>query len=140
MINSAPQLSPAPVTMSLRTAGNPTQSYMAFYMYGVMLMAAQVGMIMGFALSIHGDFRAGFFRRQTLMPLVAKALLYLALSLMSVALVVFFLASFGKLTFRSGLGDMILICAAFLFAVEGLAGLAGIYFKTKLALVPSTTF
>lgn len=42
--------------------------------------------------------------------------------------------------YRGGFGEMILICAAFLFAVEGLAGLAGIYFKTKLALVQAMVF
>ncbi|MBQ6296551.1 MAG: ABC transporter permease [Selenomonadaceae bacterium] len=138
--NSTPEISPAPVTLSLRLPANPTQSYLAFYMYGVMLMAAQIGMIMGFSMSIHEDFRAGFFRQGILLALVSKIIFYLALSLLSVALGIFFLTTFGNLPFRGDFGNMILICAAFLFAVEGLAGLAGIYFKTKLALVQAMVF
>ena len=141
MANSTPQISPAPVTLSLRLPANSTQSYLAFYMYGVMLMAAQIGMIMGFSMSIYEDFRAGFFKQhEVLFALVSKIIFYLALSLSSVALGIFFLATFGNLPFRGDFGEMILICAAFLFAVEGLAGLAGIYFKTKLALVQAMVF
>lgn len=115
ILNGTPQISPAPVTLSLRLPDAPTQ--------------------------IYEDARAGFFKtNEILLALVSKMIFYLALSLSSVALGIFFLATFGNLPFRGEFGYMLLICAAFLFAVEGLAGLAGIYFKTKLALVPAMVF
>ena len=76
MANSTPEISFAPVTLSLRLPANPTQSYLAFYMYGVMLMAAQIGMIMVFSMSIHEDFRAGFFRQGLLIALVQTMVFY----------------------------------------------------------------
>ena len=54
-IHSTPQLSPMPVSMSLRTFGNPTQSYLEFYIFGVLLMAAQIGVMFNFSMSIFRD-------------------------------------------------------------------------------------
>lgn len=44
MSNGTPQLKPSAISVSVRTYGNPTQSYPEFYVYDVMLMATQIGM------------------------------------------------------------------------------------------------
>ena len=77
--NGTPQLSSTPITMSLRTFGNPTQSYLEFYIYGVMLMAAQLGICVAFSLSLHNDLK-----NHSKFSLPIKEVFYLCLSLLSV--------------------------------------------------------
>lgn len=81
MIHNTSWLSLAGVRLDLRYTANPVQSYLSFYVYGVMLIAAQIGIMMGYALS-----------------------------------------------------------AVFLLAVENLAGLIALYFRTRLALVQCLVF
>lgn len=136
-----PEISPAGVALSVRTYGNATQSYLAFYMYGVMLMAAQIGMIMGFSMSVYEDVRQNFFARQGVgKVLVAKVLLYFVLSVLSVGTALFILISLFNMPMQGALGKIFCLVGAFLLAVEGLAGLAALYFKTLLALVQAMVF
>ena len=136
-----PTVSPAAVAMSMRTYGNATQSYLSFYMYGVMLMAAQIGMIMGFAMSVYEDLRQDFFYQNGIGKVLgAKILLYWFLSLLSVCMAIFILIALFDMPLRGAISKIILLAAAFLLAVEGLGGIAALYFKTRLALVQAMVF
>lgn len=139
--NNVPQISPSAVSMSVRAYGNPTQSYSEFYVYGVMLMATQIGMIMGFSMSVYEDYHQGYFVQKGVgLTLFSKAVFYIIMSFSSVAIGMFLLASIFKLPFRGDIFTTLILCLSFLFLVEGLSGLAALYFKTKLALVQCMVF
>ena len=139
--NGTPQLAAPPINLSLRTCGNPTQSYLEFYIYGIMLVAAQIGMIMGFSMSVYEDFHNGFFKnRGVLITLASKEIFYLFMSFVSIVIGMFLLSSIFKLPFRGDLAQILILCTAFLFLVENLAGFAALFFKTKLALVQCMVF
>lgn len=139
--NNVPQISPSAVSMSVRAYGNPTQSYSEFYVYGVMLVATQIGMIMGFSMSVYEDYHQGYFAQKGVgLTLFSKAVFYLIMSFSSVVIGIFLLASIYKLPFRGDISDTLILCLSFLFLVESLSGLAALYFKTKLALVQCMVF
>ena len=54
-IHGATYIPPAPIQMSLRISDNPTNSYALFYLYGVMLTAAQLGIMLAIAASVQSD-------------------------------------------------------------------------------------
>lgn len=132
--NSTPTLSPAPVSMSLRMSGNFVQGYLEFYIYGVMLMAAHVGITLAFGISVLAE------KSASARTILAKEILYLALSLISVMVGMVLLAAVFEMPFRGEMWRMLLICAIFLFTAENLAGLLGLFFKTELALVRVVVF
>ena len=139
--NNVSQISPSAVSMSVRTYGNPIQSYSEFYVYGVMLMATQIGMIMGFSMSVYEDYHQGYFAQKGVgLTLFSKVIFYLIMSFSSVIIGMFLLASIFKLPFRDDISDTLILCLSFLFLVESLSGLAALYFKTKLALIQCMVF
>ena len=123
-------------SMSLRTFGNPTQSYLEFYTYGVMLMAAQIGMILAFSMSMFEEKK----RAPSMRSIAAKEILYLMLSVTSVMLAITILSAVFDLPLRADVSRVLTLCAAFLFAVENLAGLAAVLFKTRMALFVAIGF
>ena len=133
--NGTPQLSATPVSMSLRTFGNPTQSYLEFYVYGVMLMAAQLSICVAFSLSLHSDLN-----NHSQFSLPIKEIFYLILSLISVLIAVFFIYKVFDLPFIANPFQIFMLCAAFLFCVENLAGLAALYLKTQTSLIQCVIF
>ena len=141
MSNGTPQLSPSAISVSVRTYGNPTQSYLEFYVYGVMLMATQIGMIMGFSMSMYEDFNGGFFDNGNAEKiLAAKSIFYLFMSFGSIVLGMFFLSALFKLPFKGDLFLTMILCVAFLFVVENLSGIAALYFRTKIGLCQCMVF
>ncbi len=82
---------------------------MEFYIYGVMLMAAHVGITLAFGLSVQAD--AARFSSPRI--LLAKEILYLALSLISLAVGIVLLAAIFALPFRGKMWRILLICAIF---------------------------
>ena len=70
-IHGTPQVQPGAVGLSLRYTANPTQSYLVFYVYGVMLIAAQIGITMSYGLAVQGDSRHGYYRRHGLFRVMA---------------------------------------------------------------------
>lgn len=136
-----PQLKPSAISVSVRTFGNPTQSYLEFYVYGVMLMATQIGMIMGFSMSMYEDFNAGFFDKGNVEKnLAAKSIFYLFMSFGSIVLGMFFLARLFNLPFKGDILTTIILCLAFLFVVENLSGIAALFFRTKIGLCQAMVF
>ncbi len=141
MAHGTPWLSPAGVRLDLRYTANPVQSYLAFYVYGVMLMAAQIGITMAYALSVQDDARQGFYGRQGIVRVMAaKVLFYWGLGFMSVLTGIGVLAGVFHLPFYGSLWQILALCALFLLAVENLAGLLALYFRTRLALVQFLVF
>lgn len=138
IVNATPTLSPAPISMSLRMSGNSLQGYLEFYIYGIMLMAAQVGICFGFGISIQADKKNP--ACSTVKFILAKEILYLALSLFSVIVAITLLAYFFKLPFRAEIWQLLTISAAFLFAMENLAGILGTFIKTETALIQCLIF
>ncbi len=124
------------VSMSLRTFGNPTQSYLEFYTYGVMLMATQIGMILAFSMSIFD----GKKNPPSLKTFAAKEILYLMLSLTAVMIATTILISLFELPLRAEPMKIFVLCAAFLFAVENIAGLAASIFRTRASLIQCMVF
>lgn len=61
IVNETPTLPIAPISLSARINANPTQSYLEFYICGIVLVAAQIGLIMGFSMSVYDDLKNGFF-------------------------------------------------------------------------------
>ena len=132
MAHGTPWLSPAGVRLDLRYTANPVQSYLAFYVYGVMLMAAQIGITMAYALSVQDDARQGFYGRQGIVRVMAaKVLFYWGLGFMSVLTGIGVLAGVFHLPFYGSLWQILALCALFLLAVENLAGLLALYFRTR---------
>ncbi len=141
MMHGTPELPAASVSLGVRNLGNPTQSYLAFYTYGVMLMAAQIGMMMAYALSVQGDARKTYYRKHGFLKVTfAKGMFYWLLSFLSVLLGILLLAMVFRLPFHGSWLQILAICAVFLFAVEGLVGLPALFFRTKLALVQCLVF
>lgn len=141
MIHNTSWLSLAGVRLDLRYTANPVQSYLSFYVYGVMLIAAQIGIMMGYALSVQDDARHGFYRRHGFGRVMAvKVLFYWTLSFISVLIGIVVLAAIFHLPFRGPLWQILSLCAVFLLAVENLAGLIALYFRTRLALVQCLVF
>lgn len=134
--NGTPTLSPAPVSMSLRMSGNYMQGYLEFYIYGITLMAAQVGICFGFALSVHSDDETC----ATVKNILAKEIFYLGLSVLSLTFAVTLLAYVFKLPFRAEIWQLLIIGAAFLFVMENLAGVLATFIKTKTALIQCIIF
>lgn len=135
IVNGTPQLSPSPVNLSLRTYGNPTQSYLEFYIYGVILMAAQFGICVAFSLSLHEDF---YLQRR--FSLAVKEIFYLSLSLASVLIAVFLLSFVFKLPFRGDPLSFIVLFIAFLFCMENVAGFFALLSKSPNFIIQCMIF
>lgn len=141
MRHGTPEVPIASVGLSVRSIGNPTQSYLAFYTYGVMLMAAQIGIMMAYALSVQSDVRKDYYREYGFLRVTfVKGVLYWWLSSIAVFLGILLLVMAFRLPFHGSWLQMLSICAAFLFSVEGLVGLLALYFRTKIALVQCLVF
>ena len=69
-LEKVPYLPAAPVYPSLRIKENPTQSYSFFYLYGVTITAAQIGLMIAFAESLYEDMKKRTFRKISILKLL----------------------------------------------------------------------
>ena len=98
-------------------------------------MATQIGMIMGFSMSMYEDFNGGFFDNGNVEKiLAAKLIFYLFMSFGSIVLGMFFLSALFKLPFKGDLFLTVILCLAFLFVVENLSGIAALFFLTAIGM------
>lgn len=135
------ELPPAPVSVSFRIPENPTGSYAFFYLYGVMLTAAQLGVMLNTALSVWSDVRCGYFLgKDNVKKLLAKELFYGAFSVLSALIGLFWLVWLLDLPFKGSLWDFLPLYAAYAFAAMNLAALLALYFRTEIALVQCLVF
>ena len=123
------------VSMSLRMIGNPTQSYLEFYIYGVMVMASQIGIAVAFGLSLQDDLK------ENIKPkLIIKEIVCLFFSLISIMIGIFILTTLFNLPIRADISKILLLCAAFYFLIENLVGIAALYLKTSTSLIQFMIF
>ena len=95
--NNAALTSLSAVSINVRAYGNPTQSYSEFYIYGVALMATQIGMITGFSMSVYEDYHQGYFAQKGVgLTLFSKVVFYLIMSFSSIVIAIFLLATIFK--------------------------------------------
>ena len=123
------------VSMSLRMIGNPTQSYLEFYIYGVMVMASQIGILIAFRLSLQDDLNVNIKPN-----IITKEAVCLCCSLISIMLGMLILITLFDLPLRADVSQILLLCAVFYFVVENLAGFAALYFKTSTSLIQCMIF
>ncbi len=136
-----PELPPQPVGLSLRFYQNQTMSYAYFYLYGVMLTAAQLGVMLSFALSVKSGICRGTFRKDGVWKtLFVKEIVYILASTISVCIALFCLTSIFKMLFRGELSIFLPLYMVYAFAVANLAGLFALYFRTELAMVQGPVF
>ena len=136
-----PTLPPVPVQLSPRVGDNPTSSYALFYLYGVMVTAAQLGVMLSFAMSIYYDYRSKITLHTSLFKaLIAKEIVYSFLSSLSLMIGISIILGVFNLPFKGNPLHFLAIYTAFTFAVINLAGILGLYFKTKIALLQCLVF
>lgn len=140
IVNNAPYLPPVPVQLSFRLMGNSTNSYALFYLYGIMVTAAQLGVMLSFATSINSNLRKKTFPANPLKTLVAKEIFYLILSPLSVMFGLIIITGVFTMPFKGSIIDFFVIYIAFVFAVMNMAGLVALYFRTYLSLVQCIVF
>ena len=88
-----------------------------------------------------GDSRHGYYGRHGLFRVMAvKIGLYWLCSFLSVLSGIGILIGLFRLPLYGNLGAVLLLCGAFLFAVENMAGLLALYFRTKLTLTQFLVF
>lgn len=130
-----------PVQLTMRMPENPTQSYAYFYLYGVMLTAAQIGLLVSFGISVHSDFRKKvFFQNGIVKTLLAKQLVYIGLSGASVAMGLSIVIGILHMPYKGELPPLVLLCGAFLFAVANMGGLLALYFRTEVGMIQCMVF
>lgn len=130
-----------PVAMSLRIPQNSTQSYGIFYLYGVMITASQLGLMLSFSISLQRDLRNGYMMRRGLAAaFLGKLAVYVPASVFSVLLGLFWMVAVFQMPFRGSVAELIFLDGAFAFAAAGMAGLFAFYFRTELALVQALIF
>lgn len=141
MIAGAPQLPPVPVGLSIRMMQNQTNSYAFFYMYGVMITAAQIGIMLSFALAVYYGLKEGDFKNHGLWKtLAAKEMFYIFCSSISACIGLLCLTGVFHFPFRGSVAEFLALYIAFAFAAANLAGLFALYFRTELALVQGLVF
>ncbi|MBR1759893.1 MAG: ABC transporter permease [Schwartzia sp.] len=136
-----PELPVTPVSVSLRVPENPTGSYAFFYLYGVMLTAAQIGVMLSTALSVWGDARKPLFAENGVWKtLLAKQSFYGAASVLSMLIGLSVLVLVFRMPFKGSLFVFLPLYAAYAFAAMNLATAFALYFRTELALVQCLVF
>lgn len=141
MAAGIPQLPPVPVSLSVRMTQNQTNSYAFFYMYGVMITAAQIGIMLSVALSFYHGLKEGDFKRLGVWKtLLAKEIFYILCSMAAACIGLFCLVGLFQFPFRGSFAAFLLLYGCFALAAANLAGLFALYFRTELALVQALVF
>lgn len=136
-----PQLPPVPIGLSVRMTQNQTNSYAFFYMYGVMITAAQIGIMLSFALSMYYGLKEGDFRAfGPWKALVGKEIFYVLSSMVSASIGLLCLTGLFQFPFRGSILEFWLLYGCFAFATANLAGFFALYFRTELAMVQALVF
>ena len=141
MLLGTPQLAAQAVNISVRVTQNSTQNYGVFYLYGIVLAAAQVGLMLCFGGSVFIDKKTASRKPMYLIRFwLAKELLYVLFSVVTIILGCFVLHSIWQLPMDLHIVQFGILYSCFVFAVLNLAGLAALLCKTELALVQLLVF
>ncbi|WP_288269873.1 ABC transporter permease [uncultured Dialister sp.] len=140
-LDHVPYLPAAPIYVSFRIRENPTSGYGLFYLYGVMITAAQLGLMISFAESLHEDLKAHFFQKGPVMKLLlAKELPLACLSLLATTPSIAIVLGIFHLPFKGSILLFFLLYAAYAGAALFMAALMTLFFKTEIALVQCLVF
>lgn len=131
-VQGVPYIPPVAVQMSIRIGDNPTNSYALFYLYGVMLTAAQLGVMLALATSVFTDKHTAY---HTVKAIAAKEGLYGFASLMAAGLGLFLIVAVWHMPFKGSLVLLLGLYTSFVFVVMNMAVLVALYFKTQIAMV-----
>lgn len=135
------EIKPASLTLSLRAPGNPTGSYGFFYLYGVMLLASQFGILLCVGRSLYGDLeRRALNRAAYLKSLLAKLLSVELWALISIGLGLTVLIGPFGLPFRGELWPAFILVSAFVLSASAMAVLVAAVAKSELAMVQCFIF
>lgn len=135
----------AQLSLSTRTLYNPTGGYTDFFLSPLILHGGQIAMVflLGPSLVLEKRYRGKEMLVYPIRVLLVKLLLYTllgtAVMVLCLTIGIGLIALFG-MPLRGAISQIILLAAAFLLAVEGLGGIAALYFKTRLALVQAMVF
>lgn len=119
------------VALSTRITKNSTNSYAAFYLYGIILAAAQFGLTLSFGGAVLQAKAAG---RLAISDWVALELAYLLLTLIAFILGCICLAFIWQLPLKASLFSLYMLYGAFAWAVMNFAGVIALLCKNELAL------
>lgn len=139
--NGAPYLPPNPLTLSVRVTQNPAQSYAELYLYGIVVTAAQFGLMLGFSGSI-------FVARQAmsggalalLREWLGREAVYILLAVISLSLGFMAINLVWEMPMRLPLLQTFALYGAFVFCVLNLAGLVALSMRSELRLMQALVF
>lgn len=135
------EVAPTALTLSLRAPGNPTGSYGFFYLYGVMLLASQFGILLCAGRSFYGDLNCRAFGNAPLFKfLTAKFLSVELWALISIGLGLTILIGPFGLPFRGEILPALLLVSAFVLSAWAMAVLVASLAKSELAMVQCFIF
>lgn len=126
-----------PVQVSVRVSDNPTNSYALFYLYGVMLTAAQLGVMLAVAMSIHQDKGTVY---DTILAIAAKEVFYGVLAVAAAGLGLFLLVSIWHMPFKGSLLPLFGLYVCFVAVIMNMAVLIARYFNTTIAMIQCLVF
>lgn len=126
-----PNLPTQAITMSTRVTQNSTNSYGAFYLYGIILAAAQFGLTLAFG---GAALQAKVERRLASSDWLSLELSYLLLTLIALLLGCLCIMFIWNLPLKAAFFSLIMLYSAFAWAVMNLAGLVALLCQNELSL------
>lgn len=136
VINGYASLATNPVHLSVRMVQNSTQSYLSFYLYGIVCTAAQFSLMLVFGSSIFAA-KSKFSDklRDIIQDWLAREILYLLLSILAISMGLLCCYYLWELPLRMSLGSFFLIYISFAFCVLNLTGVVAMLLRDNLRLV-----
>lgn len=126
-----PSLPSKAVALSTRVTQNSTQSYAAFYLYGIILAAAQFGLTLAFGSAV---LQAKAERRLASSDWLSLELAYLLLTLIALLLACLCIALIWNLPLKASFFALVMLYSAFAWAVMNFAGLVALFCTGELAM------
>lgn len=140
-LEKVPYLPAAPVYPSLRIKENPTQSYSFFYLYGVTITAAQIGLMIAFAESLYEDMKKRTFRKISILKLLlAKEITMAFLSTAAILPAFTIIIGFFHMPYKGALLPFFALYIVYTGAALFTAALMTFAFKTEIALIQCLVF
>lgn len=140
-LEKVPYLPAAPVYPSFRIKENPTQSYSFFYLYGVTITAAQIGLMLSFAESLYEDLRNRTFQKISILKLLlAKEITFSLLSTAALLPALTLITGFFHMPYKGSFLLFFALYVVYTGAALFMAALITFAFKTEIAMVQFLVF
>lgn len=125
----------SPVHTSLRVLNNPTQSYMMFFVLGLVLAAMQQGVFLAIGAAVQGDFQDNTLKHTSFWEVLAvKMGVYWVLCLLSLSLICFLAYVLG-IPNRASAMSLFALSGTFSFTALSLGIMGASLFHTELQYV-----